>query len=44
MVVAGWGKASEALETALKEQQRTDFERSVEYAKKVLGLGVRWKS
>jgi sugar phosphate isomerase/epimerase len=44
MVVAGGGKASEALEAALKEQQRTDFERSVEYAKKILGLGVRWKS
>jgi hypothetical protein len=29
---------------ALKEQQRTDLERSLEWAKKKLGVGVRWKS
>jgi hypothetical protein len=29
---------------AFKEQQRADLERSLEYAKKVLGAGVRWKS
>lgn len=29
---------------ALKQQQRTDLERSFEYAKKQLGLGVRWKN
>jgi sugar phosphate isomerase/epimerase len=29
---------------ALREQQRTDLERSIEYAKKQLGLGVRWKN
>jgi 3-oxoisoapionate decarboxylase len=44
MVVAGWGGHSAALEAALVEQQRTDFERSIQYAQKTLGLGVRWKS
>jgi sugar phosphate isomerase/epimerase len=29
---------------ALREQQRVDLERSFEYAKKVLGVGVRWRS
>ncbi len=29
---------------ALKEQQRVDLERSLEYAKKSLGVGVRWRS
>jgi len=29
---------------ALREQQRVDLERSLEYAKKSLGVGVRWKS
>jgi sugar phosphate isomerase/epimerase len=29
---------------ALREQQRFDLERSLEYAKKSLGAGVRWKS
>ncbi len=28
---------------ALKEQQRRDLERSLEYAKKTLGVGVKWK-
>lgn len=28
---------------ALKQQQRTDLERSIEFAKKQLGLGIRWK-
>ena len=28
---------------ALKEQQRVDLERSLEYAKKTLGMGVRWR-
>jgi hypothetical protein len=28
---------------ALKEQQRFDLERSFDYAKKTLGLGVRWQ-
>ncbi len=29
---------------ALREQQRVDLERSLEFAKKQLGLGVRWKA
>ena len=28
---------------ALKEQQRVDLERSLDYAQKCLGLGIRWK-
>ncbi len=31
-------------ESALKFQQKADMERSVEYAKKVLDLGVKWRS
>jgi hypothetical protein len=27
----------------LREQQRLDLERSLEYAKKSLGVGVRWR-
>lgn len=44
MVIAGWGPLPPALAAAFKEQQRVDLERSFEYAKKVLGVGVRWKS
>lgn len=29
---------------ALREQQRVDLERSLEYAKKSLGAGIRWRS
>ena len=29
---------------ALREQQRVDLERSLEYAKKSLGAGARWRS
>lgn len=29
---------------ALREQQRVDLERSLEYAKKKLGVGVRWRA
>ena len=31
-------------ESAMQYQQRADMERSVEYAKNVLGLGVKWRS
>jgi sugar phosphate isomerase/epimerase len=44
MLIAGTAKNPPAIETALKEQQRTDLERSLEYAKKALGVGVRWKA
>lgn len=43
MVIGGPGEQSAAIKAALKEQQRTDLERSLEYAKKVLGVGVRWR-
>jgi sugar phosphate isomerase/epimerase len=44
MVIANNGKNPPAIEAALTEQQRSDLERSLEYAKKVLGAGIRWKS
>ena len=43
MVIGEWSDNSPALEGALKEQQRVDLERSLEYAKKKLGLGIRWR-
>jgi len=44
MVIGGPGEQSPVLKAALQEQQRTDLERSLEYAQKVLGVGVRWRS
>ena len=44
MVVAGTGKQPAVIDAALKEQQRVDLERSLEYAKKTLGVGVRWRA
>ena len=44
MVIGGWDKQPPAIAAAMKEQQRVDLERSFEYAKKILGVGVRWKS
>ncbi len=44
MVIGQWSDNSPALEAALKEQQRIDLERSLEYAKKKLGLGIRWRA
>ena len=44
MVIGGPpAEQSPAIKAALKEQQRTDLERSLEYAKKVLDVGVRWR-
>jgi hypothetical protein len=43
MLVAGAGKRPPEYEAALKEQQRVDLERSFEYARKALHLGVRWR-
>ena len=43
MVIGQWSDNSPALEAALNEQQRVDLERSLEYAKKKLGVGVRWR-
>jgi len=44
MVIGQWSDNSPALEAALKEQQRVDLERSLGYAKKKLGLGVRGRA
>ncbi|SRR5581483_7925181 len=44
MVIATNGKQPPVIEAALREQQRVDLERSFEYAKKTLGVGVRWKA
>jgi hypothetical protein len=43
MVIGELSGNSPALEAALKDQQRVDLERSLEYAKKKLGVGVRWR-
>jgi len=44
MVIGEWSNNSPAIEAALKEQQRVDLERSLEYAKKKLGIGIRWRA
>jgi len=44
MVIGQWSDNSPVLEAALKEQQRIDLERSLEYAKKKLGVGIRWRA
>ena len=44
MVIGSPGEQSPVIKAALQEQQRTDLERSLEYAQKVLGAGVRWRS
>ena len=44
MIIANNGKNPPAIEAALADQQRTDLERSLEYAKKVLGAGIRWRA
>ncbi|MGA2133086.1 MAG: sugar phosphate isomerase/epimerase [Bryobacteraceae bacterium] len=44
MVIGQWSDNSPILEAALKEQQRIDLERSLEYAKKKLGVGIRWRA
>lgn len=38
------GKQPPEYVAALKEQQRVDLERSLEYAKKTLGVGIRWRT
>jgi sugar phosphate isomerase/epimerase len=44
MVIGGPGKQPPAIEAALKEQQKNDLERSLEFAKKTLGIGIRWQA
>jgi sugar phosphate isomerase/epimerase len=38
------GKRAVVMDEALKEQQRVDLERSFEYARKTLTVGVNWRS
>jgi putative alpha-1,2-mannosidase len=40
----GSSKPPAVMQEALKEQQRIDLERSFEYAKKKLNVGVNWRS
>jgi sugar phosphate isomerase/epimerase len=44
MVVEDAGKQPPEYEAALRAQQRVDLERGFEYAKKTLGVGIRWKA
>ena len=44
MLVTAPGKQPPVIQEALKEQQKVDLERSLEYAKKKLGLGIRWRA
>ncbi len=44
MIVADEGKQPPEYEAALVQQQRIDSERSIEYAKKSLDIGVNWKA
>lgn len=41
---SGGGESNMAFAAALREQQRVDLERGLEYAKKVLDVGVRWRN
>jgi hypothetical protein len=38
------GKTAEPIAAALQYQQRDHMERGVEYARKVLDLGVKWRA
>ncbi len=44
MVVAGPGRQPPEIQAALKQQQRRDLERSLEYTRKVLDVGIRWRA
>ncbi len=44
MIIGGEAGEPAAYAEALKQQQKFDLERSLEYAKKTLGLGLRWKA
>ena len=43
MMITGTGKQPAVYEEALKLQQKLDLERSFEYAKKQLNVGVNWR-
>jgi hypothetical protein len=38
------GKRAAVMDEALKEQQRVDLDRSFEYARKTLNVGVNWRA
>lgn len=44
MMVADRGEQSPEYAAALAQQQRIDLERSLDYAKKSLGTGIRWRA
>ena len=44
IVEDGFRNPPEVYTAALREQQKIDLERSFEYAKKTLGVGVRWRN
>jgi hypothetical protein len=44
MVIEDAGKPTPENAIALREQQKVDLERGLEYAKKVLDTGVRWRN
>ncbi len=44
MVIATGAKQPPAIDAALKEQQKLDLERSLEYAKQKLNMGIRWRT
>jgi 3-oxoisoapionate decarboxylase len=44
MIIADSGNPPPEFRAALREQQRVDLERSVDYAQKVLGAGIRWRA
>jgi hypothetical protein len=43
MLIAGGGNQPAEYQAALRVQERVDLERSFEYARKVLDVGVRWR-
>lgn len=44
MIIADAGTPPPEYIAALREQQRRDLERGIEYARRVLGIGVRWQA
>ena len=43
MMIGGPGKQPDEFAAALRQQQMTDLDRSLEYAKKTLNAGIRWR-
>ena len=44
MVIARRRKKAAVMDEALKEQQRVDLERSFEYCRKKLNVGINWRA